>query len=173
MSLIILKSWFDHIIWPYSVYILASYRTVYVYMHFFFFNIYISIQIGIIWYHYVTGGRQKPMHKNTLIPLCLWIWASVCLRAGTRVSRCWAAHLGNVCQSGMIYEEMEVCLTACEWAATINDGRLYKGLRVCKWERRDGDIVIVLELKYCSPNAVNNSIRFVHECVCVCVCVCE
>ena len=48
-----------------------------------------------------------------------------CLRTGAAVSRCWVAHLGKVCQSGMIYEEMEVRLTACEWASTVNDGRLF------------------------------------------------
>lgn len=40
--------------------------------------------------------------------------------AATTVSRCWVAHLGKVCQTTMIYEETEPCLTVCERAPVMN-----------------------------------------------------
>lgn len=40
--------------------------------------------------------------------------------AATTVSRCWVAHLGKVCQTAMIYEETEPCLTVCEQVPVMN-----------------------------------------------------
>lgn len=40
--------------------------------------------------------------------------------AATTVSRCWVAHLGKVCQTAVIYEETQPCLTVCERAPVMN-----------------------------------------------------
>lgn len=63
--------------------------------------------------------EQSPRHKNRAL-LSRFSLTNVSAGAATTVSRCWVAHLGKVCQSAMIYEETEPCLTVCEWAPAMN-----------------------------------------------------